>query len=331
MMRATVAAGWVLASFETVASNSDGPGILKGSLLPKINSDTWEGFEPSAEFARDFNSWPDRKVPDEMLVWCKGFIPHNATQEVVNGQPVMPIKGPMGLPIPGLLGQCAEIDGRDWNPNSPQHQRPTDSRFWAHLSVANGHGKSVVADANCGMSKNICCEKNGCWDGSSYGDITCNEHCPDTEMNMKKVACWTPQATQNGQTWPTHGESCQGNAAGPILAAKAYIQGRGGNPCGTVAGVHPPPASWDVGVAIFPTKRKVTITGYVDDAPSYECYAQAKDNGVWGPSVTLAQIPMDMSSNIAIALAGYADRPINPENKYFDLPLPHDQNSQILV
>merc|ERR1711972_725578 len=100
--------------------------------------------------------------------------------------------------------------------------------------------------------------------------------------------------------------ACEGDS---VLAAKAYIQGRGGNPCGEVMGVKPPVASWDVGVAVFPTKRKVTITGFVDDAPSSECYARAKDDNRWGPAVTLAQVPMDVSENIAVELVGYSDRP----------------------
>merc|ERR1711972_564003 len=113
--------------------------------------------------------------------------------------------------------------------------------------------------------------------------------------------------------------ACEGDS---VLAAKAYIQGRGGNPCGEVMGVKPPVASWDVGVAVFPTKRKVTITGYVDDAPSYECYAQAKDDGIWGEPVILAQIPHDLNYNIAIDLAGFSDRAVNSAGVYFDLPEP---------
>lgn len=115
------------------------------------------------------------------------------------------------------------------------------------------------------------------------------------------------------------------------MASKAYIQGRGGNPCGEVLGVKPPAAAMDVGVAVFPTKRKVTITGYVDDAPSFECYARAKDDNVWGPTVTLAQLPQDLRQNIAIELAGYSDRPINLGSVYFDLPGPARASAAVVV
>merc|ERR1712050_75008 len=141
----------------------------------------------------------------------------------------------------------------------------------------------------------------------------------DEQMQVKRQACWTPTDTLDGTYWESKWKSCDG---GPILAAKVYIQGRGGNPCGNVFGVKAPPASWDVGMAVFPTKRKVTITGYVDDAPSYECYARAKDKGEWGPTVTLAQVPQNLNWNIAVALAGHSDRPVNPDGLFFDLPAP---------
>jgi len=301
---------------------------LHGSLLPKINARTWEGWEPSDEFVRDFNSWPDQKVPEDIQVWCKGFIPGNATSEVVNGLPTMPIKGPGGMPIPGLLGMCAGIDGRDWSDAPPSSERPLDSRFWAWMEVARGRGAGVNVAANCGMSHNVCCEMNGCWGGHAYGDITCSKHCPDSEMRVERVACWTPEGSTDGKNWSKIGVQCTG---GSILAARAYIQGRGGNPCGEVFGVSPPAASWDVGVAVFPTKRKVTITGYVDDAPSYECYARAKDNSVWGPTVTLARLPIRLEKNIAIELMGNSDRPINPSGSYFDLPGSDTQSPLVLV
>lgn len=305
-----------------------GDAPVRGSLFPHIDEKTWEGWEPSHDFMTEFGSWPDLDVPEAIEVWCKGFIPSNASDKVVGGMPVMPITGPFGIPIPGLIGQCAGIDGRTWSSAPPGGPRPTDARFWGRLEVAQGRGAEVSAIANCGMSHNVCCDPHGCWDGSKFGSITCSEHCPDSEMQVKRLACWTPEGTQNGTSWPTRGEKCRGGA---VLAAKVYIQGRGGNPCGKVAGVKPPVASWDVGIAVFPTKRKVTLTGYVDDAPSYECYARAKDHGTWGPTVILAQVPMDMSLNIAFELAGYSDRPVNPQGLFFDLPLPSTETATVVV
>merc|ERR1711976_605221 len=147
-------------------------------------------------------------------------------------------------------------------------------------------------------------------------------------MQILKTACYTSKGTNNGKEWQGAGEACSGE---PILAAKAYIKGRGGNPCGTVFGVKAPVASWDVGVAVFPTKRKVTITGFVDDAPSYECYARAKDGNAWGPTVTLLQMPMEGKNNIAIELAGYSDRPVNPSGVYWDLPETSDEQANVVM
>eukprot|EP00929_Paragymnodinium_shiwhaense_P036940 TRINITY_DN19751_c0_g1_i1.p1 TRINITY_DN19751_c0_g1~~TRINITY_DN19751_c0_g1_i1.p1 ORF type:complete len:251 (-),score=24.33 TRINITY_DN19751_c0_g1_i1:184-936(-) len=237
-----------------------------------------------------------------------------------NGQlvPTMHMTGPGGLPIPGLLGMCAGIDGRSWSSKYPETQRPHDARFWGWLSYSRVEG--VKTATNCGYSYNYCCNPRGCWGGVDYGEVTCTKHCADDEMQAKRLACWTAQGTNNGSIWSTVGESCE-NAV-DLVATKVYIKGRGGNPCGEVAGVSAPPASWDVGLVIIPSKRKVTITGYVDDAPSYECYARAKDNGVWGEAVTLAQVPADLSYNIAVELAGYSDRPVNQAERFFDLPLP---------
>mmetsp|Transcript_158928 Transcript_158928/g.506074 ORF Transcript_158928/g.506074 Transcript_158928/m.506074 type:complete len:148 (+) Transcript_158928:81-524(+) len=147
-------------------------------------------------------------------------------------------------------------------------------------------------------------------------------------MRTLRLACWTPEGTENGTMWASEGGTCEGGA---ILASKVYIQGRGGNPCGEVLGIKPPPASWDVGVAIFPTKRKVTITGFVDDSPSFECYARAKDDGVWGAPVTLLQLPADLRYNIARELVGYSDRPVNDDGRMFDLPDARTLSDEIVV
>lgn len=310
---------------------------MGGSFRPNIDYETWEGWQPDDRFLESYASWPDRPVPQDIQVWCKGFIPLNASQEELFDHHVMPIKGPGDIPIPGLLGQCAGIDGRDWSSEPPSGPRPTDSRFWAWMQVANGHARGVMTGANCGLSHNYCCNLEGCFDGSAYGQETCAQHCPDSEMNVKKVACW-----MEGSPWSATGEPCQGAAggegagsgaggAGDVAAVKAYVQGRGGNPCGQVFGVSPPKASWDVGIAVFPRKRKVTLTGFVDDAPSYECYARAKDRGAWGPTVTLARVPMDLRYNIAFELAGNSDRPINPDGTFFDLPEALVSQAEVVV
>jgi len=304
------------------------PTTVRGGLFPKIDADTWPGWTPSSTFGEQFGSWPDRRVPEEVQVWCKGFIPQNATVDVVGGFPTFPITGPGGIPIPGLLGQCAAIDGRDWSSLPPASDRPTDARFWAWLGVSRGRGAGVTTHAKCGMSHNVCCDRRGCGGGQQYGDVTCSKACPDNEMRALRLACWTPGGTENGTRWASEGGTCEGGA---ILASKMYIQGRGGNPCGEVLGIKPPPASWDVGVAIFPTKRKVTITGFVDDSPSFECYARAKDDGVWGAPVTLLQLPADIRYNIAVELAGYSDRPVNDDGRLFDLPDARAQSEGIVV
>jgi hypothetical protein len=302
----------------SVAAVSAKNASVRGSVFPKIDSSTWEGWSPDSGFEQQFKGWADKPVPDEVTVWCNGFIPAGVPdEEIISGMHTIPITGPGGIPIPGLLGQCASTDGRDYSNKRPDSDRPSESRFWSWLSVARGRGGGVSANAKCGQSHNVCCNKKGCWGGSNYGDVTCNQHCPDEEMKVIRQACWTNESIANG--WPSSGSQCQG---GSIVAAKAYFQGRGGNPCGQVLGVSPPPASWDIGVAIFPSKRKVTITGYTDDAPSTECYASARDNGIWGEPVTLARLPMDTSMNIAIALAGFSDRPVNPKALIFDLPDP---------
>jgi len=294
---------------------------LRGSITKTIDPATWQGWEPSASFARQYAGWKDKAVPDEIQVWCKGFISDNATTERISGHSVMPIKGPGNVPIPGLLGMCASTDGRSWSSQPPSTSRTTDSRFWATMSVARGRGPSTTAFGNCGYSHNICCQKEGCGmvSKAKYGEITCSKHCPDDEIQAIRQACWSLDAVKGG-VWEKEGKNC--SQLGEIAAAKVYIVGRGGNPCGVVMGVNPPPASWDVGMAIFPTKRKVTITGLVDDAPSYECYAHAKDHGSWGKPVTLARIPDLMRANIAVELAGWPDKPVNPQGLVFDLPEP---------
>ena len=75
-----------------------------------------------------------------------------------------------------------------------------------------------------------------------------------------------------------------------------------------------PPSSWDVGIAVFPTKRKVLVAGYVDDAPSFECYARAREESAQkGRKITLAKIPMKLDQNVAIELMGHSDVPVNAE------------------
>lgn len=298
---------------------------LGGSWRPKIDEKTWPGWEPPEDFATQFKTWEDKPAPEAIQIWCKGFIPDNATQEMVrttSGQlvPTIRMTGPGGLPIPGLLGMCAGIDGRSWSPRYPETQRPGDARFWGWLSYSRTEG--VMTATNCGYSYNYCCNPKGCWDDVQYGETTCTKHCADDEMQAERLACWTAQGTNNGSIWSSADESCDGKDAADIVATKVYIKGRGGNPCGEVAGVSDPPASWDAGLVIIPSKRKVTVTGYVDDAPSYECYARAKDNGIWGEAVTLAQVPAELKYNIVIELAGYSDRPLNTAERFFDLPLP---------
>jgi len=226
-------------------------------------------------------------------------------------------------------GMCASIDGRSWSSDYPGAERPTDSRFWGRLSLTKGQGASAAA--NCGYSHNICCAKKGCGGDVKYGQVTCTKHCDDSEMQVKRLGCWTKNSTHGGSVWPASGDACDSfEAHDEVFAAKVYIQGRGGNPCGQVLAFKAPVASWDVGMVIFPTKRKVTITGYVDDSPSFECYARAKDNGKWGAAVALATLPADLSKNIAIELAGYSDRPVNEQQLVFDLPLPRIV-SEVLV
>jgi len=223
---------------------------------------------------------------------------------------------------------CAVVDDRSWSSEAPYVGRPTDSRFWSVFSVAGGKGNGTKALANCGESHTICCEEAGCWSGSAYAQITCTAACPDSQMQALRQACWSLDGVQDG-SWARKGKSCED--MDEIAAAKVYIKGRGGNPCGVVMGVQPPPASWDMGMAIFPTKRKVYISGFVDDAPSYECYAQARDGGAWGKPVTLAQVPMAGKWNLAIELAGYSDRPVNPEHRVFDLPEPATEEVELEV
>ena len=89
---------------------------------------------------------------------------------------------------------------------------------------------------------------------------------------MRRLACWT-RASVAASGWTRDGVDC---ATVPdtdeVLAARAYIQGRGGDPCVRPLGVPSPPAAWDIGVAVFPTKARALVTGYVDDAPATECY-----------------------------------------------------------
>lgn len=315
------AAVGLAAAVHAATGSAAGP-PLRGSLLPKVDEATWEGWTPPTAFASNFSAWPDRPVPEEIMVWCKGFIASGVPgEEVIGGYHTMPILGPGNVPIPGLLGQCAAIDGRNFSSAVPLYQHPDDARFWSWLKVAGGQGAGVTSAGSCGMSHNICCSRHGCWGGSAYGDVTCEKRCAEEEeMKVLRQSCWGAEDVAAG--WPSKGKECAG---GPVVAAKAYFHGRGGNPCGEVLGVKPPAAKWDIGVAVFPTKRMVTIDGFVDDAPSYECYAAAKDSGKWGEPVTLAQLPADNGMNIALELAGYSDRPVNPGGKYFHVPEPADR------
>merc|ERR1711862_631338 len=154
------------------------------------------------------------------------------------------------------------MGGRSWSTDPPNSAQPEDARFQAWMEIARGRGAGVSTHAGCGTSHNICCAKDGYCGEHKYGEIACSQRCPDSNMQIYRTSCWTSQGTANGTKWSQKGLTCEGGA---ILAAKMYIHGRGANPCAGVFGVPAPPASWDVGVAVFPKKRKVTLTGYVDD------------------------------------------------------------------
>eukprot|EP00930_Biecheleria_cincta_P071530 TRINITY_DN59021_c0_g1_i1.p1 TRINITY_DN59021_c0_g1~~TRINITY_DN59021_c0_g1_i1.p1 ORF type:complete len:337 (+),score=28.16 TRINITY_DN59021_c0_g1_i1:25-1011(+) len=294
----------------------------KGGILPKINSDTWLVWQPPSDFAAEFASWPDPglgDIPEEVRVWCKGFISTNVSSAVVEGHSVMPIQMPGGLSPPGYKGQCAVIDGRSWTSTPFDGQRPTDARFAARLGVWLGEHGDVEALARCGYSHNLCCVKNGC-NGIPYGNYTCGPlHCPDDRMQVRRLRCWTKSGVRkNG--WTLHGENCSG--AQNVLAVKVYFYGRGGDPCVAPLGVPSPPASWDIGVLMFPTKRRVWLTGFVDDAPATECYAQSRGRGIWNPPVTLVQLS-SAPGNIAKNIVGFSDRPVNPLNLTVTLQDPY--------
>lgn len=296
-----------------------------GGPWPKVNPDTWPVWQPPPGFAAEFDSWPDPGVgnlPEEVRVWCKGFIPKNVSSAVVEGQNVLPIELPGGFPVPGYRGQCAVIDGRDWTEVPYDGDRPGDARFAARLSVRLEIGNSSVEGiTKCGYSHNVCCDPKGCG-AAPYGAYTCGPlHCPDEDMQVRRMRCWTDTGV-SGAGWSTEGEDCAGaKDFQNHLAVKAYFYGRGGDPCVSPLGVPSPPATWDIGVVIFPTKRRVWLTGFVDDAPSTECYAQAKDDGIWGQPVPAVQLPC-APGNLVENIIGYSDRPVNPSGGMIVLPRP---------
>jgi len=282
--------------------------------VPKVDSDTWRVWQPPPGFATEFASWPEPgpgDAPEEVRVWCKAFIPQDATSEVIDGHNVMPIELPGGLPVPGYRGQCAVSDGRSWTDAPFDGERPADARFAARLAVRLGHGGGVWTAAKCGFSRNLCCARGSC-QGVPFGNITCGpRHCPDDRMQVRRLRCWT-EAGVRRHGWTAEGEDCTG--AHDVLAAKAYFYGRGGDPCIAPLGKPAPPATWDIGALIFPTKRRVWLTGFVDDAPATECYAQTKDSGVWAQPVPLVQLP-PKGRSLMLNLIGFSDRPVNPHNR----------------
>lgn len=282
-------------------------------------------WEATAEEVDWFNSWPNaQRIPDEIRVWCNGFIPDRATSQIIGDKPVIPIELPTGLPVPGLVGQCAVIDGRDWSDAPPDtdaiseapdtdslQSRPADSRFRAWLSV----GQRVRSGANCGYSHSLCCSKKGCSGGIRYGEPTCEDlHCPDSQMQVDDKQCWSSAAVAKNGSWTRKGVSCShhNNSLAELMAVSAYFRGRASNPCTEPFGVPSPSADWDIGVLVLPSKRLVYLTGSIKAAPSTECYAQAKDGGEWGAVVPLARLP-STPGNYALLLTVYGRRRINPE------------------
>jgi len=293
--------------------------VSGGGIYPRVNPNTWPVWTPSTNFEAEFKSWPDPKnVPEEIRLWCKAFIPDIVSNQTVGNNTVMPILLPGGFAPPGYGGVCAVIDGRSWSEEPYQGPRPWDSRFAAWLSVgknsATGTSK-VEANATCGFSHNVCCASKGCGNGVKYGDFTCGPlHCPDEDMQIRRLRCWTAKGG-----WSKDGEDCEN--AMDVVATKVYFYGRGGDPCVHPLGVPSPPATWDIGAVIFPTKRRVLLTGFVDDAPSTECYAQARDKGEWGAVMELTRLA-PKPGDLAIDLIGFSDRPVNPKNVYVELPNP---------
>eukprot|EP00933_Yihiella_yeosuensis_P039490 TRINITY_DN3353_c1_g1_i1.p1 TRINITY_DN3353_c1_g1~~TRINITY_DN3353_c1_g1_i1.p1 ORF type:complete len:322 (+),score=66.04 TRINITY_DN3353_c1_g1_i1:41-1006(+) len=282
---------------------------LQGGLLPKIDPETWPVWTPDKQFQEEYANWVDQP-PSDMLVWCKGFIPDaNASGvQYLDGKPVIPLELPgVHWPLPGYKGMCAQIDGRNWAPSVPfESGRPSDSRFAAYLKVAQNR---VTSNATCGFSHNFCCEQGGCG-SSKYGEQTCGpSHCPDQDMQVRRVRCWT-----NVTSWTPEGVDCS-EAKGTILAVKAYVQGRGSDPCVRPFGKSAPAATWDIGMVLFPTKRRVMVNGYVDDAPATECYAQAREKDGSTSRAILAQMPMP-TGDVSTKLVGFSDRPLNPKNEF---------------
>lgn len=275
---------------------------LQGGLRPLVDPDTWPVWTPPSDFAATFAAWED-EPSDEALVWCKAFIPEKNTSNVqhVNGTSVVPLLLPLGIPLPGYSGVCAAIDGRDWAPEVAYDGgsgRPGGARFGAYLRVAK---KKVERNATCGNSRNYCCREAGCSGGVKYGELTCMDHCPDEKMQLRRTRCWT-----DATGWFGEGVDCDHCQDSTILAVKTYVYGRGGDPCVSPLGVPAPAATWDIGVVIFPTKRRAFVNGFAGDAPATECYARFD-----GATATLAQLPMP-SGEVSLKLLGYSDRPLNP-------------------
>eukprot|EP00746_Dinoflagellata_sp_MGD_P035608 gnl/MRDRNA2_/MRDRNA2_185252_c0_seq1.p1 gnl/MRDRNA2_/MRDRNA2_185252_c0~~gnl/MRDRNA2_/MRDRNA2_185252_c0_seq1.p1 ORF type:complete len:316 (+),score=46.48 gnl/MRDRNA2_/MRDRNA2_185252_c0_seq1:96-1043(+) len=291
-----------------------------GGFWPRVDPSSWPVWTPSDDFEAEFASWPEpQHVPQEIQVWCKAFIPSSVSNQTVGRNYVMPIVLPGGLPAPGYAGQCAVIDGRSWSSIPFTDSRPNDSRFGARLVIAAKNATRGLADVHahsaCGFSHNVCCNLNGCENGVKYGEYTCGPmHCPDNEMQIRRLQCWT----RNG-SWTAEGENCIG--VSDIVATKVYFYGRGRDPCVHPLNVQSPAATWDIGIVVFPTKRRVLITGFVDDAPSTECYAQARDNGVWGEVMELVRLA-PKPGDLALDLVGYSDRAVNPANQFVLLPEP---------
>lgn len=288
---------------------------LQGGLFPKVWPDSWQVWTPPAGFGDTFAGWRDDVVPSELVAWCNAFIPmtNSTGAKTVGPQkiPVVPLDLPLGVPVPGYWGQCAVIDGRSWDPADVfEGGRPKASRFAGFLKVTNQD--NVESGATCGISHNICCQEGGC--GSvPLGGQTCEEHCPDEDMHVRRVRCWTDVTG-----WTADGVDCD-EAKGTILAVKAYIYGRGGDPCVAPLGVPSPTADWDIGLVLFPTKRRAMVTGYVDDAPATECYARVTEQNGLQATLTLAQMPMPEGS-VPQKLVGFSDRPLNPSGDFVDLP-----------